>query len=51
MTLSKDEWIRLWESIKKIEYVLGGKTYITPAIYKEIEFIKEKIQQVIGPME
>jgi hypothetical protein len=45
MSLTRDEWAQMWDAIKVIQYN-------APAVIKpEIEFIKQKIQKVIGQME
>jgi hypothetical protein len=55
MSLTRDEWCRMWESIKTIEklntfqhFQLGVRV---KRMNQEIEFIKKKIQQEIGQME
>lgn len=53
MSLTRDEWCRMWESIKSIEadaQILNSKI-IKGSILTEVLFIKKKIQQVIGQME
>lgn len=57
MSLSRDEWAKMWEAIKALEYELEtiGKVFLvgrmSPTMESNIKFIKEKIQQVIGQME
>jgi hypothetical protein len=48
MSLTRDEWVHLWEAIKRIEFNRKKKL---PPHTEDIDFIKEKIQQVIGQME
>jgi NRPS condensation-like uncharacterized protein len=53
MSLSRDEWAKMWESIKYIEQqcqmIRLPRTKAT--VLKEVQFIKEKIQSVVGQME
>jgi len=56
MSLTRDEWCELWESVKRIEYtnakVWKAKHYKwANDINWEVNKIKDKIQQVIGQME
>jgi hypothetical protein len=57
MSLTRDEWSRIWESIKQIEFYnkkciqLHGNFLSYRRIDKEVELIKTKIQEVIGQME
>lgn len=59
MSLTRDEWARMWESIKMIEQLLDGLHTETrkntirdkDRIRKEIQFIKNRIQSVVGQME
>lgn len=55
MSLTKDEWARMWEAAKTIEVnakaLRSTNALRGAAIQQEVEFIKQKIQQVIGQME
>jgi hypothetical protein len=56
MSLTRDEWAMMWESIKTIERLtLESEMRISHnnwlKMEKSIKEIKEKIQQVIGQME
>lgn len=53
MSLTRDEWCKMWESIKSIENELYLPMWKERKkdIQKEIEFIKKQIQSVIGQME
>lgn len=58
MSLTRDEWCKMWESVKKIERlaVISPKqqpkgVHRMNIIYKEVAFIKKQIQSVIGQME
>lgn len=48
MSLTRDEWIKVWEAIKHIEY---NKLKHLPPRDEDISFIKAKIESVIGQME
>lgn len=52
MSLTRDEWCKMWDSIKKIEYEAKqlrgiGKTLILT----QVKYIKDQIQSVVGQME
>ncbi len=52
--MTKDEWCKMWESIKKIEHIAGQHTLEfqrMTRILREVKFIKQKIQSEIGQME
>ena len=51
--MTRDEWIRMWECVKIIEYELGLPMYNDRkmAIRKELDRIKKQIQNEIGQME
>jgi hypothetical protein len=55
MSLTRDEWLQMWESIKKIErladYLYFTNLIRSNEIKRECEFIKKQIQSVIGQME
>lgn len=56
MSLTRDEWIDVWERLKRIERtnlkVWKAKHYKwANSINWEVQRIKEKVQQVIGQME
>lgn len=52
MSLTRDEWTKMWVSIKKIELeVREEKAFLYDFLEKDIKLIKDKIQQVIGQME
>jgi hypothetical protein len=53
MSLTRAEWCRMWESIKKIEYEIQLPMWKKRRreILQETERIKEQIQSVIGQME
>jgi hypothetical protein len=55
MSLTRDEWLRMWESVKTLEQLLTEKYSITEAkrqiMLYEIDYMKEMIQKVIGQME
>jgi hypothetical protein len=54
MSLTTDEWIEMWESIKLLEDFVAGH-YDDTLEYDEarsaVKNIKKKIQQVMGQME
>lgn len=51
--MTRDEWCKLWESIRTIEYLVGriNRYAIREAVRREVDFIKKKIQEEIGQME
>lgn len=53
MSLTRDEWIQMWYSIKRIEGYIDFKppSLNKNGIQKDVELIKEKIQSVVGQME
>jgi hypothetical protein len=61
MSLTRDEWAKMWESIKTIEQLakdlrstsiqFRNRNHYSESILDEISEIKEKIQSVIGQME
>lgn len=55
MPLTRDEWIEMWETLKKLEdCVLEGippHSGYKKAAIRQIEKIKKQIQSVIGQME
>lgn len=58
MSLTRTEWIEMWENIKTIEKELEDIVWcdsLSCNKYNEtkpnVKFIKDKIQQVIGQME
>lgn len=58
MSLKRDEWLMMWESIKTIEYearLLRENDVFNlerqKVILKRVRWIKSKIQSVIGQME
>lgn len=54
MNLSRDEWIEMWEAVKKIEMYaesLVGKPRTKLGILEKVDGIKVQIQTVIGRME
>lgn len=48
MSLTKEQWIEMWEAIKRIEYQAKENRI---ALRKDREVIKQMIQSVIGKME
>lgn len=56
MSLTRDEWLEMWEAVKDIELAYNENA-IPPhsghrrSVKKAIVEIKKKIQQVIGQME
>lgn len=53
MSLTREQWIEMWDSAKKIE-VNANKLKSPPTkqvILYEVKKIKEQIQEVIGQME
>ncbi len=54
MSLTRSEWVDIWKSTKEIErlsnHVLYNKNKMQ-LILKHIDFIQQKIQQIIGQME
>lgn len=56
MSLTRAEWIEVWDRLKKIERINGkiwrAKHYKwSNAINYEVQMIKDKVQQIIGQME
>lgn len=55
MSLTRDEWCKMWESIKKIErladYLYFHNKLRSDEIKRECKHIKEQIQSVVGQME
>lgn len=52
MSLSRDEWAKMWEAIKTIERYMERTTGTDHKYtYKMVLFIKQKIQSVVGQME
>ena len=56
MSLSRDDWAKMWESLRVMEHVLENpgnlsKAQIQIRILKEIDAMKKQIQSVIGQME
>jgi hypothetical protein len=55
MSLTKDEWAMMWESIKTIErlndYQQFRNSNVFEKVKKEVDYIKNKIQSVVGQME
>lgn len=59
MSLTRDDWARMWEAVSTIEHNLHyiNITHFNTVrkeraeIKKQCEFIKEQIQSVIGQME
>jgi len=53
MSLTREQWIELWNSIKVIESMTAQITtsHVKARIIKEIRYIKSEIQSVIGQME
>lgn len=53
MSLTRDEWVMMWNEIKRIEYeVLKMRTNKKKSfILERIFYIKTQIQSVIGQME
>lgn len=53
MSLTRAQWVEMWESIKSIEAdakILNSKV-VKKSILDEVQRIKEQIQSVIGQME
>jgi hypothetical protein len=53
MSLTKDEWVEMWKTVKYIEGVARAqcKPIIRDLILMETKKIKRDIQKVIGQME
>lgn len=53
MSLTRDEWCRMWESIKYIEYEIHLPMHKErrKLITDEVKKIKKQIQSVVGQME
>ena len=56
MSLTRDEWCKMWESVKTIEGVVYNagnlpRAKIDIIMLREVEKIKQQIQSVIGQME
>jgi hypothetical protein len=58
MSLTRDEWLKMWESVKAIELEADVMLlYEVPTAWRldiiklQTAFMKVKIQQVIGQME
>jgi len=53
MSLTKAEWEAMWDAIKKIENYINfnSQSERKKNVKVYTEYIKEKIQQVIGQME
>jgi len=55
MSLTRDEWAKMWESIKTIERLNDYQYFRKPDVFnkiqKEVEYIKKQIQSVVGQME
>lgn len=49
MSLTRKEWEEMWERVKEMENY-SNKMRVVP-LFKHIDWIKIKIQQVIGQME
>ena len=60
-SLNRDEWLKMWESIKTIESLaltlpstqtaFKNRHHYSREILKEVRNIKRQIQEVIGQME
>lgn len=53
MSLTREEWCKMWESVKRIEFN-AGRLKSPPTkqiIIWEVQKIKKQIQSVIGQME
>lgn len=48
MSLTRDEWAKMWEAIKTIELNATPREKI---VSSAIEYIKQQIQSVVGQME
>lgn len=53
MSLTRKEWEEVWNSIKKVENYINFKSSSERKnqVKIHVDFIKNKIQQVIGQME
>lgn len=53
MSLTREEWEKMWNSAKSIEHAVGflKSPPVKQTILYEIRKIKEQIQQVVGQME
>lgn len=52
MSLTREEWGKMWESIKIIEYASDATAKTSRLVIKrEVEKIKKQIESVIGQME
>lgn len=61
MSLTRDEWQKMWDSLRKIEFAskdlistkieFQNRRHYSNLILKEIRAIKEQVQSVVGQME
>ena len=55
MSLNRDEWAKMWESIKTIErlndYQYFRNEIVFNKVKKEVNLLKKLVQQVVGQME
>lgn len=56
MSLTRDEWCKMWESVKTIEHLFMNDSHLSKAkieirVQRELDKIKQQIQSVIGQME
>lgn len=61
MSLTRDEWAEMWDSIKKIEFAskdlistkieFQNRRHYSNLILREVKSIKDKIESVVGQME
>lgn len=55
MSLTREEWLEMWKSVKFIEANLqlssGMTSYMQIRIFNELHKVKRQVQSVIGQME
>ena len=53
MSLTRTEWVEMWQSVKRMEWIVSRMRHSTNKdnMMREIRKIKEQIQSVIGQME
>lgn len=55
MSLTRDEWVQMWNSVKRLESVVKNSFSLgnpnRKLALEEIEKVKQQIQSVIGQME
>lgn len=51
MSLTREEWLQMWEEIKVLERIIQKFAHPTSMAMKKITSIKSKIQSVVGQLE